>query len=852
MANPALTRDEAAARAAILDVTSYDIDLDVTSPSTTFRSVTTVLFAARTPVAETWVDLVAPRIISATLNGRALDVSGHDGQRLALPRLASTNTLVVEAECTYSRTGEGLHRLVDPVDDETYLYTQFEIADAQLVFACFDQPDLKAVFTWHVTAPAHWTVVSNTTTPKPQPVRDGFARWDFPTSERMPTYINALVAGPFHAVRDEYAGAYGTYPLGLFCRTSMAPHLDAERIFTETKQGFAFFEEAFGSPYPFGKYDQLFVPEYNAGAMENAGCVTIVEDLIFRSRVTDVAYEQRANTILHELAHMWFGDLVTMRWWDDLWLNESFAEWASHHAMVEATDYPHAWTTFSNLRKTWAYRQDQLPSTHPIATDMTDLESVKLNFDGITYAKGASALRQLVAWVGEKEFFAGLRAYFTKHQWSNTVLADLLVELEATSGRDLTEWTEQWLRTSGVTLLRPVVTVSSDGTYESVVIHQEPPSSPPGLPPILRDHRLRIGRYDLRDGRLVRSGQVELDVGGSRTEVPELLGQPAAALLLVNDDDLTYAKVRLDPTSLETVAGHLGDLDEPMPRALIWGSAWDMTRDAEMSTGAYLTMVLAGVGSEGDVGLVQKALGQARNAIDLYAAPEHQAAYADRLAGGVHALLLTAPAASDHQLALARALIGSAVSDEQLGLIAGLLAGTSELPGLVIDTDLRWSLLGRLVTAGRAAEDEIAAELTRDATATGRRSATALRARIPTAEAKAAAWEAVVTDHDLPNSLLSATLGGFGIAQQRDLYRPFRDRYFEDVTRVWGSRSSEMATMIASGLFPHLQVDAETVTMTQQFLERPGLAAGLVRVVGEGRDGLERALRCRACDARES
>jgi aminopeptidase N len=849
VAHPALTRDEAAARAALLDVSSYDIDLDLTSTSTTFRSVTTVQFTSRTPGAQTWIDLVAPHVIAATLNGEKLDVSGHNGQRLAIPGLADQNTLVVEADCAFSRTGEGLHRLVDPVDEETYLYTQFETADAQRVFACFDQPDLKAVFTWHVTAPAHWHVVSNTTTPEPTPVGQDVARWDFPTTEQMPTYINALVAGPFHVVRDEYAGAHGTYPMGIFCRTSMAPYLDAERIFTETKQGFAFFEDAFGYPYPFGKYDQLFVPEYNAGAMENAGCVTIVEDLIFRSRVTDVAYEQRANTILHELAHMWFGDLVTMRWWDDLWLNESFAEWASHHAMIEATSYIHAWTTFGNLRKTWAYRQDQLPSTHPIATDMTDLEAVKLNFDGITYAKGASALRQLVAWVGEKEFFAGLRTYFAKHQWSNSVLSDLLVELEATSGRDLTEWTEQWLRTSGVTLLHPEVTVAEDGTYASVAIRQEPPSAPAGLPPVLRHHRLRVGRYDLRDGVLIRTGQIELDVTGACTEVPQLTGQPAADLLLVNDDDLTYAKVRLDERSLATVADHFGALHEPMPRSLIWGSVWDMTRDAEMSTGAYLTMVLSGVASEGDVGLVQKALLQARTAIDLYAAPEHRADYAQRLAAGVHELLLAAQPGSGHQLALARALIGSAVSDEQLDLIGGLLDGSSSLEGLVIDTDLRWSLLGRLVSSGRASEVEIAAELQRDDTATGRRSATALRASIPTAEAKSAAWDAVVSDSELPNALLSATLGGFSIGQQRELYRPYRERYFEAVEQIWASRSAEMASMIASGLFPYLQVEPETVAQAQAFLERPGLAAGLRRVVGEGRDGVERALRCQAADA---
>ncbi|MCU0301408.1 MAG: aminopeptidase N [Candidatus Nanopelagicales bacterium] len=849
MVKPSLTRDEAATRAALLDVTGYDIDLDLTTSPTTFASTSTITFTCREPGAATWVDLVAPRLVSATLNGTALDVAGHDGQRLPVPGLAAENTLTVVAECAYSRTGEGLHRLVDPVDDEVYLYSQFETADAQRVYACFDQPDLKSVFTLRVTAPDHWQVVSNSPTPVPYPVRDGVARWEFPTTRRMSTYITALVAGPYHVVRDEYAGPHGTYPLGIFCRSSMAPFLDAERLLRETKQGFAFFEDAFGHPYPFGKYDQLFVPEYNAGAMENAGCVTIMEDYLFRSRVTHVAYEQRANTILHELAHMWFGDLVTMRWWDDLWLNESFAEWASHHAMVAATDYHDAWTTFGNLRKTWAYRQDQLPSTHPIATDMVDLEAVKLNFDGITYAKGASALRQLVAWVGEEEFLAGLRTYFQKHQWGNTELHDLLVELEVTSGRDLGDWSDEWLRTAGVNLLRPEATYAPDGTYASVVIHQEPPTTPPGLPPVLRRHRIRIGLYELRGQRLERTQVIELDVAGARTEVPELVGRRPPALVLLNDDDLTFAKIRLGPISLGTAIGHLGELDRPSARQLIWGAAWDMTRDAEMSCGEYLALALAGLPAETDIGVVQKVLLQARTAIEAYAAPEHVEPYRRRLSGAVHAALLEAAPGGDHQLAYARALIATAGTDAELDLLAGLLAGTTEVPGLTVDTDLRWSILGRLVAMGRLGEPAIEAELARDDTASGRRSATAMRAAIPTAEGKARAWRSAVTDTALPNALLEATLSGFGIPEQRELLRPYRERYFEVVREVWSTRSVEMAATVATALYPGMLVEEETLRATEAFLAADGLPAGLRRIVTEGRDGVERALRCQAADA---
>ncbi len=849
MTVPALTRDEAAQRAALLSVQSYDIELDLTTSPSTFACTTTIRFTAHEPGARTWVDLIAPTVMSATLNGDPVDLTGYTGQRLPLPPLAADNTLVVVAEAAYSRTGEGLHRLVDPVDDEVYLYTQFEMADAQRMYACFDQPDLKSVFTLHATAPDHWQVVSNSPTPTPTPVRAGVARWDFATTARMSTYITALVAGAYQVVRDEYVGPYGSYPLGVFARASMAKYLDADRVLAETKAGFAYFEAAFGHPYPFGKYDQLFVPEYNAGAMENAGCVTIMEDYIFRSRDTQAAYEQRANTILHELAHMWFGDLVTMRWWNDLWLNESFAEWASHHAMVEATQYTDAWTSFGNQRKTWAYRQDQLPSTHPIATEMGDLETVKLNFDGITYAKGASALRQLVAWVGEEEFFTGLRAYFAKHKWGNTELRDLLTELEATSGRDLHEWTEQWLQTSGVNLLRPQVSYAADGTYESVTIVQEPPSTPPGLTPVLRNHRLRVGCYDLVEGRLLRTDQVELDVVGASTPIPELAGRTPAHLLLLNDDDLTFAKIRLGARSVATAIEHLGALEQPMARQLIWGAAWDMTRDAELSTGEFLDLALAGLPAESDVGVVAKVLAQARTAIDLYASPEHRPGYRHRLAVAEHAALLSAAPGSDHQLVHARALMAVAQAEDQVDLLAGLLEGRTTVPGLVIDTDLRWSLVGRLVALGRAGEAEITAELARDDTASGRRSAAAARSATPTAQVKEAAWEAAMHDQDLPNAMLEATLAGLYLADQRELYRPLRARYFAEVREVWANRGGEMAAMVATALYPGLLVETQTVELSDEFLTAEDLPSGLRRIVVEGRDGVRRALRCQARDA---
>ena len=845
-----LTRAEAAQRSTLVQVDGYDVDLDLTTGPDTFTSITTVVFTCHEPGADTWIDLIAPEVESITLNGRALDPATHfDGARITLTDLEPANALVIRAKCAYMRTGEGLHRFVDPVDDEVYLYTQFESADARRMYACFEQPDLKAPFTLHVTAPDHWQVVSNAPTPEPVSLGQGAARWDFAPTPRMSTYITALVAGPYYAVRDSYTGEFGTYPLGIFCRSSLAEHLDAEDIFDLTKAGFAFFENLFGIGYPFRKYDQLFVPEFNAGAMENAGCVTFLEDYVFRSRVTDAAYEQRANTILHEMAHMWFGDLVTMSWWDDLWLNESFAEWAAHHANVHATRFTDAWTTFSNLRKAWAYRQDQLPSTHPIAADMVDLDSVRVNFDGITYAKGASALRQLVAWVGEEEFITGLIAYFTKHAWGNTRLKDLLVELEAASGRDLSEWTHEWLQTSGVNLLTPEIAIGDDGTYTSVAIIQQPPSSPEGVAPTLRSHRVALGLYDRTPEGLRRRDRIELDVVGERTEVPALSGVRQPDLLLVNDDDLTFAKVRLDDRSWQTAVADLGDLDDSLARALIWGAAWDMTRDGEVATGDYLDLVIAGIPREVEISVVQQTLRQIRMAIDLYATPENRDGYLLRLANALEGWMTEAEPGSDRQLAFVRSFASSASTAEHLDIVDGLLSGEYVLEGLSVDADLRWSLLQRLAATGRAELDRIETELTRDDTATGRRQAAQARAARPTPEAKELAWADAMERTDLPNAMLGATIAGFVQPDQVALLEPFRQRFFDEVVAAWDRQTMEMGQTIAMGLYPVLLVDDTTIAATDAFLARTDLNAALRRLVEEGRDSVLRAMRARATDS---
>ncbi|WP_344531847.1 aminopeptidase N [Streptomyces albiaxialis] len=847
-----LTREEAQERARLLSVDSYEIQLDLSGAQEggTFRSVTTVVFDSAEAGAATFIDLVAPAVHEIVLNGERRDpASVFADSRIALDGLAAgRNELLVVADCAYTNTGEGLHRFVDPVDQQAYLYTQFEVPDARRVFASFEQPDLKATFRFTVTAPEGWTVISNSPTPEP---RDN--EWSFAPTPRISTYITALVAGPYHAVHSSWEGDGRSVPLAIYCRPSLAEYLDADAIFEVTRQGFDWFQEKFDYPYPFEKYDQLFVPEFNAGAMENAGAVTIRDQYVFRSKVTDAAYEARAETILHELAHMWFGDLVTMEWWNDLWLNESFATYTSIacQAYAPGSRWPDAFTSFANQMKTWAYRQDQLPSTHPIMADIRDLDDVLVNFDGITYAKGASVLKQLVAYVGMDEFFQGVRAYFKRHEWGNTRLSDLLGALEETSGRDLKTWSKAWLETAGINVLRPEITTADDGTLTSFAIRQEAPALPAGATgqPTLRPHRLAVGFYDLDgNGKLVRTDRIELDVDGELTEVPVPAGRKRPDVVLLNDGDLTYAKVRLDAESLAVVTRHLGDFADSLPRALCWASAWDMTRDAEMPARDYLDLVLSGVGKESDIGVVQSLQRQVKLALDLYAAPAWRETGLARWADATLEQLRAAEPGSDHQLAWARALASAARTDAQLDLLAGLLDGSETIEGLAVDTDLRWALLGRLAATGRADEPEIAAELERDATSAGERHAASARAARPTAEAKAEAWAAAVESDTLPNAVQEAVIGGFIQTDQRDLLAPYTEKYFAVVKDIWEKRSHEMAQQIALGFYPALQVSQDTLDATDAWLASAEPGAALRRLVTESRAGVERALNAQKAD----
>ena len=767
-----------------------------------------------------------------------------NGARIQLFSLREANELHVRGRCAYQNIGAGLSRFVDPVDDRVYLHSQFETFDAHDVYPCFDQPDLKATFAFTVLAPADWEVVSNTAG-RPSPVEGGKVRWTFPPTPRMSPYVTAVMAGPYHVVHDRH----GEIDLGVYCRQSLKQYLDADEVFEITKQGLDFYARTYDSPYPFGKkYDQLFVPEFSAGAMENAACVTIAEYFVFRSKVTDAAREMRAEVILHEMAHMWFGDLVTMRWWDDLWLNESFATFMSTFAQVEATRFKNGWTTFANQVKAGARRQDQLPTTHPIAANIVDIESVYLHFDQITYDKGACVLRQLVAWVGQDTFLRGVQRYLKTRQFGNASLREFLSDLEQGSGRDLSAWSEEWLETAGLNTLIPVIRLREGGdgpTIASFAIEQEAPEQWPTL----RPHRLAIGLYDRRGAALQLRRRLELDVQDATTPVPQLKDERAPDFILLNDGDLAYVKVRLDDRSLRTARDHLASLPDPLARAVSWGSFWDMLRDARLPAREFLPIVLNNIHGEDDIGVVQDLLRQAATAVRVYGDPAKAKAAGQTLADHALKVLEQAEPGSDLQLAWARAFIGAACSPAHLDRVRGILDGTVVYQGLKVDTDLRWAIVTALAASGAADPSLIEAELARDPTDIGQRNAAGARAARPTAEAKAQAWSALIDDRSLPLAMMHSIMRGFQQYDQRRLLEPYVRPYFEVLDPIWKGREIEVALALASSLYPAVVVGDDVVNRTTMALNREATAGPIRRILLESRDQMERTIRGRALDA---
>lgn len=852
-----LTRAEARERAELITVDSYDIKLDLARGETQFGSDTTVFFDAKTPGANSFISLIADSVESITLNGEQLDPQRvYQDSRILLDNLQAKNELRVVSTQAYTNTGEGMHRFVDPADGEVYLYTQFEVPDSRRVFTVFEQPDLKARFKFTVTAPANWLVVSNQ--PTPEPVSAGVselgngkpgsevATWSFEPTPVMSSYITAIIAGPYQGSRGELTNAEGRkIPLGVFCRASLHEHLDADYIMEKTREGFEFFEKEFNFPYPFAKYDQIFVPEFNMGAMENIGAVTHTEAYVFRGKTEEATKERRVVTVLHELAHMWFGDLVTMRWWNDLWLNESFAEYTSVLATAEATEYKDAWTTFASLEKSWAYRQDQLPSTHPVVAEILDLEDVMANFDGITYAKGAAVLKALVAYVGKREFFAGVSEYFKKYQYSNTELPDLLRELEATSGRDLKEWAQAWLETAGVNTLSSRFKVDADGKYTSFEIVQSATEEYPTI----RPHRVAVGCYNVIDGKLQRVKRVEVDVSEVTTRIPELEGEAQPDLLLLNDDDLTFTKARFDERSLQTAIKHLGSCDDSLARALIWSTLWDTTRDAEMAPSEFVAAVLAHIGQETQSSTLRTVLGQLNTAASIYAAVENRASLAEQTAARLLELAETADSGSDSQFQLLKAFANFASTSEHLAVVAKLRSGEKILPGLSIDTDLDWVLLTSLVAGGKAGEAEIAAAETADKTASGVQSAAKARAAIPTAEGKAAAWQSNVITAGVPNLTVRAAGAGFLRAHDTSLLQPYIAEFFNELNNIWEQRSFAISEEIIESYYPLPLASVELAEAADAWLRaNENAPRALRRFILEAQADTQRAVNAQAAD----
>ncbi|WP_461174862.1 aminopeptidase N [Arthrobacter sp. Z1-9] len=869
MSHENLQRDEAAGRSALISTTSYDVSLDVRQaedPAVTgYPTRSAITFSAAQPGTSTFLDFIGD-VHSVSLNGQELRVEDVvHGARIRLDNLQARNEVTVTGTARYSRSGEGMHRFVDPADGQCYLYTQYEPADARRVFANFEQPDLKAAYTFHVTAPAGWQVASNGAEVERTLLAGApsAACWDFATTKPMSTYITTVLAGPYFKAEDRWQatlddGTAMDVPLALYCRVSMADSFDTDELFRLTKNGLDFCNRLFDYPYPWGKYDQAFVPEYNLGAMENPGLVTFTESYVFTSRATDAQYQGRANTLMHEMAHMWFGDLVTMQWWDDLWLKESFADYMGTLGVDRATDWDTAWVNFATKRKAWAYIQDQLPTTHPIVADIPDLEAAKQNFDGITYAKGASVLKQLVAYVGFEAFIAGSRGYFRKHAYGNTSLADLLAALSAASGRDLAGWAEQWLKTSGISTLSLDIAANAaadDGVLGRVAIVQEATDPATGREES-RPHRLRVGSYNFAaDGALVRTGSIETDVAGARTELPELAGQLRPALLLVNDDDLTYAKVRLDPASEATVLASLDRIVDPMARALCWTALWNSARDGESPAARYVNAVAAFGPAEPGIGVLLNILDNASTAVERYTPVRERGPLRAAFLATAAAELDRARPGSDQQLAWARTLATASRHDGALvPRLKGLLDGTAPVIALAVDAELRWHLWHALAANGQATAAELDAELARDTTASGRAGhATAMAAR-PDPEVKAAAWNKAVRGSELSNQLLTATISGF-TTSPAELLEPYVEPYFEWLRAIWDGRSIEIASRIVRGLYPLAQdlaevsepADHPVIRRTDQWLaENAEAPRALRRIIVEQRSHLLRALTAQA------
>lgn len=845
MAGTNLTREEARERSANISTMAYTVALDLTGSETTFKAVTDIHFEA-TPGSSTFVDLIAHSVQRIFLNGHELNPAIYNDSRIPLKDLRGTNVLHVESTQYYSNTGEGLHRYTDPSDAEVYLYSQFEVADARRVFPNFEQPDLKAEFTFSVTAPDRWQVFSNSPTPEPEYVKDGIARWDFTPTERISTYLAAIVAGPYEGVEDEpYRSIDGReIPLGIYARKSLAPYLDADEIFEVTRQGFEYYEHNYAHPYPFRKYDQVFCPEYNAGAMENAGLVTIVESYVFRTKPTGAIIDRRVITILHELAHMWFGDLVTMEWWDDLWLNESFAEFMSHLAAVNNTRWREAWTTFLTSEKVGALHDDQLPTTHPVAADIRDIEDVLVNFDQITYGKGASALKQLVAYVGLEEFLAGVRAYIAKHKWSNATLRDLLVELEQSSGKDLGEWTKVWLQEAGVTTLRTEIDTDNNGKVTSFAVAQTPDAHAS-----LRPHRMKIAGYSLHAGQLTQTSSQWVDISGARTQLDLFVGEQRPDFILLNSEDWTYAKLRFDKESLHAGLTHINAFTNHLDRTVFVFSVYDMLRDGDIDAHTYADFALNVLRDETDGTVLRYVLGSLHTAL-RYADPATSADFKVYLGDALFDIASHVKGGSDAQLQILTNAIRLSHTNAHIDTIRGWLEGINVPEGFTVDQEVRWNITVALASSGHYTQEDIDAEFARDSSSYGQIFAAQATGALPSPQAKEATWQEIL--NPTSNTRQRNLALGFMRSTPESMVI-IAEKYFDEAARMWDNNSVEIASNMLNYAYPaqlagRTDLNVDLLQLGKTWLETTVAAPACRRLVLEQIDGTQRALRNQAVD----
>ncbi|WP_462418508.1 aminopeptidase N [Kytococcus sp. Marseille-QA3725] len=859
-----LARTEAAERSALVSELSYLVQVDVrTAPdpeATTFGTTTTLDFTSAG--GSTFLDFLGG-VDSVTVDGTELDVEqAFDGARIQLPQLAAgRHRVVVQGVGTYGRTGQGLHRFIDPADGRTYLYTHFEPADCRRLYTTFEQPDLKATFTWEITAPSDWVVRCNaedsTTEEAPAGTVAGAevaagTRHVYAPTLPMSTYITAMCAGEYHRIERTWSGTTADgdtleVPVGLLCRQSLVEHFDAEEIFGITFAGLDFFHRTFGVAYPWGTYDQVFVPEYNLGAMENPGCVTFTENYVFRSTPTRAQRANRANTILHEMAHMWFGDLVTMEWWNDLWLKESFAELLGTQASADATEFTDAWVAFSTARKLWAYQVDQQPSTHPVVAEIQDLEAARQNFDGITYAKGAALLQNLMNYVGREQFFAGSTAYFREHAYGNTTLPDLLRALEEASGRDLDAWVGPWLRTAGVSTLGLELRTDEHDAVSEALLTQHCTDPVTGQE-VLRPHRLAVGTYELADGRLRRTRRAELDLAGPSLDLAQvegledLVGSARPDLVLLNDGDLTYAKLVLDDRSMTTLVEHLGTLEDDTSRTAAWWALWDATRDGRLHAAQYVRAAITNLSSETHGGMLGAVAANAQRAVEHYLPEEQRDAWRAAWAEACLAGLRAAEPGSDAQLVWQRAFAAAAATHPASATVVRvLLDGTESIEGVTWESDRRWELLQALAATGGTTREELDAELEAERNNSTITHHLAAVSSLPGEEARREAWERLLTPLSMTNDHVSATIAGVRQPLRSDELAWLPAEYFARLEEIWGQHGMEIAERIVPGMYPG---GAESVPASETWLqEHPEAPAALRRIVVDQLDGLRRSLR---------